>query len=176
MWWQSNFRIKNHVPLIRAFFIFFLFRLTVYPNIKSSHSLLLLSCLIYFQFRVAMSSPRLVQRPSPFFSTLPFSLGTTVVCYKLNIAPAFSRDLMSHVASLMPAATAKPSPPLCWFGLFGLLKQLGWAHEPKSQLPPLNKIKIINMSRNATCRVRPRKSMCIPSSLILVRPQGVEGG
>ena len=24
----------------------------------------------------------------------------------------------------MPAATAKPSPPLCWFGLFGLLKQL----------------------------------------------------
>jgi hypothetical protein len=69
------------------------------------------------------------------FSTLPFSLGTTVVCYKLNIAPVFSRDLMSHVASLMPAATAKPSPPLCWFGLFGLLKQLGWAHEPKSQLP-----------------------------------------
>jgi hypothetical protein len=25
MWWQSNFRIKNHVPLIRAFFLFFLF-------------------------------------------------------------------------------------------------------------------------------------------------------
>ena len=32
-----------------------------------------------------MSSPRLVQRPSLVFSTLPFSLGTTVVCYKLNI-------------------------------------------------------------------------------------------
>ena len=51
------------------------------------------------------------------------------------VAPALSRDLVSHVASLMHAATAKPSPPLCWFGLFGLLKQLGWAHEPKPQLP-----------------------------------------
>ena len=59
-----------------------------------------------------MPSPRLVQRPSLVSSTLPFSLGTTVVCYKLNIAPALSRDLSVTCGSAYACRHRKAVPAL----------------------------------------------------------------